>query len=933
MTEDDTSESLRLFKDTSCDETSNEDWLSKSLTELIKNSPNHYRLGVTRPLGTGKSTLIKKVIENLEKEDPQKEKSFKAINIDVWNLDKDSARRSTIYRLCKSLSFTKLKPEDSEKKKYSNEKEFKAYIEESLYGSQTELSEAKPRKYQIRFIEQDWLRLLRSFIEFVVLMFLSFACWNLFTIAGWNLFNGDIKDNVAILIFILSSIFLGISHFLSPIFINNERTFNRNASLGSEEFKDLLELILRNADQDFILIIFDNIDRALAETTREILAGITAFFIDFTDINEKLKSKRIITLVPFDLNCTNLTQQQPIIQIEINKYFDAVFNLPALIPQDLFEFTREKLKYALHTISEDEETLIKITELINYAYQTPREIKQFINHLSIRLFLTKELEKDNFIEEEDVSKSIVNLTKVLLMESLCPRITESSLSQGYNLAEHFHPSINIIGENTNKRLSDFLEKTQNITKISSTDKTDLDQYHYLNLPKQLRGIPNAVFIITYLENYNIDKLEELKLENRLNDLDIVADYVLGIAIERKAKPNIANIINSIITFSSKIEIKDFKKSFEKFNTRAVKTEVFNNYYMTPASIINKILPYHNDEYKILWKTMSNYYKDLLKSDGVSDENFKRAKDFIITVLKIESYDLNEIKEIDAKYFIDKEIQDAVMTSQNSNIDFFLNIENFVKFLDYVKFLDKSGSYLQDRNLQDTQNAQIKEQLKRNRSEFWKRFCESINKKKYQPSYDNLLGRIIMILSEKFRELYDQKDPSITDDNFNYLLFIYFLLNLIEFNDSNNKQSQIKRGNQFFGFNFDQDKINDEAFMQEIKSCPKIKSMFLIPRLILKKRNVELDQNSRIFFEQKQYQFPTEEPIGYSLNESFTLDMLENFKLVFGHDLEFLNDLKNLDSQIFTKLKNELEKNKSRTDSESELENWLSIQEKDKDSAL
>ena len=124
MTEDDTSESLRLFKDTSCDETSNEDWLSKSLTELIKNSPNHYRLGVTRPLGTGKSTLIKKVIENLEKEDPQKEKSFKAINIDVWNLDKDSARRSTIYRLCKSLSFTKLKPEDSEKKKYSNEKEF-----------------------------------------------------------------------------------------------------------------------------------------------------------------------------------------------------------------------------------------------------------------------------------------------------------------------------------------------------------------------------------------------------------------------------------------------------------------------------------------------------------------------------------------------------------------------------------------------------------------------------------------------------------------------------------------------------------------------------------------------------------------------------------------------------------------------------------------
>lgn len=917
MTEEDTSESLRLFKDTSCDETSNEDWLSKSLTELIKNSPNHYRLGVTRPLGTGKSTLIKKVIENLEKEDPQKEKSFKAINIDVWNLDKDSARRSTIYRLCKSLSFTKLKPEDSEKKRYSNEKEFKAYIEESLYGSQTELSEAKPRKYQIGFIEQDWWRLFIRFMEFVVLMFIFFA--------GWNLFNGDIKDNVAILIFILSSIFLGISHFLSPIFINNERTFNRNASLGSEEFKDLLELILRNADQDFILIIFDNIDRALAETTREILAGITAFFIDFTDINEKLKSKRIITLVPFDLNCTNLNQKQPTTQIEINKYFDAVFNLPALIPQDLFEFTRKKLKYALHAISEDEETLIKITELINYAYQTPREIKQFINQLSIRLFLTKELEKDNFIEEEDVSKSIVNLTKVLLMESLCPRITESSLSQGYNLANHFNlnPSINTTGENTDsKRLRDFLDKTQNITKISLTDKTDLDQYHYLNLPKQLRGIPNAVLIITYLENYNIDKLEELKLENRLNDLDIVAEYVLENAIKRKAQQNIANIINSIITFSSKIEIEDFKKSFEKFHTRAVKTEVLNRYYLTPASIINKTLPYHNDEYKILWKTMSNYYKDLLKKadDAVSDKDFKRAKDFIITVLKIESYDLNEIKEIDAKYFIDKEIQDAVMTSQNSNIDFFLNTENF------VTFLDKSGSYWQD-----TKNAQIKEQLQRNRSEFWKRFCESINEKNYQLGYDILLRQIKTILFKKFGELCNQKYPSITDDNFNYLLFIYFLLNLIEFNDSNNEQSQI---NQFFGFKFDKDKINDDAFMQEIKSCPKIKSMFLIPRLILKKRNVELDQNSRIFFEQKQYQFPTdEEPIGYSLNESFTLDMLENFKLVFGDDLEFLNDLKNLDSQIFTKLKNELEKKESRTDSESELENWLSIQEKDKDSAL
>lgn len=311
--------------------------------------------------------------------------------------------------------------------------------------------------------------------------------------------------------------------------------------------------------------------------------------------------------------------------------------------------------------------------------------------------------------------------------------------------------------------------------------------------------------------------------------------------------------------------------------------------------------------------MSRYYKDLLKKDAVSDEDFKRAKDFIITVLQIEDYDLSPVQEISGRYFIDKEIQDAVIASQNSGINF-LNKDNF------VKFLDKSESYLQD-----TKNAQIKEQLKGSRSKFWRRFCESINKKN-SLNDGTLVRQINKILPEKFGEIFNQKPPSITDVSFNYLLFIYFLLNLTEFNDSSYKESlRIQL------LHLSPDK--NEAFMQAIKSS-RIKSIFLIPRLILKKHNIELDQSSRIFFQKKPDRVFTENPVTYSLHESFTLDMLEDFKLVFGDDWKFLNDLKDLDSEIFTKLQKELSEKKNKSKSESDLKEWLSIQEKkDKDSTL
>lgn len=94
--------------------------------DAIINSPRPYRLAITRSLGTGKSTIINAVSKKLVEE-----KSYIVSTIDVWRLDKDSARRSTLIRIAEDLGI---------KTKEISE------LKESIYGSTSDISKANSHK-------------------------------------------------------------------------------------------------------------------------------------------------------------------------------------------------------------------------------------------------------------------------------------------------------------------------------------------------------------------------------------------------------------------------------------------------------------------------------------------------------------------------------------------------------------------------------------------------------------------------------------------------------------------------------------------------------------------------------------------------------------------------------------------------------------------
>lgn len=469
------------------------DWLK----QILVNSPKPFRLGITGALGAGKSTLIRNALDELE--------ANEALNIvtayvDVWKLDKESARRSAILQIAKGF---KLDPADIK------------LLERDIYGVNTEANGEPLLKGLVDDSKIKSKAVWLTITFALVMWFLIYTIVDNLALAKENP-----PESLKVFLSLVSGAVIAcysvISNLLINTFVSLKNTVSRAPLVGPEEFESCLRIILEEEKiaKKQAIIIFDNIDRAPPERTQEILTGLSAFFDD----SHKASKRNLVIVVPFardsDSNFTDVT---------IQKFFDAIIPLPEIIPQDLTEYTENLISKSIWAGHKKE-----ISELITLGpYKTPREIIHILNELFSLLELAKQMEgKRDLLSKGLITNNLLAYVKIIVCQDIWESYLQHGVTNFLSVEEMF--SAKFYFKDTFEERSDYPKIKKLISYLNATE----------GLPKDLPHSPEPFYYLKGADELiKIPGGSELEKGLILRDIEIVQKYIGDKSVEN----NLANL--------------------------------------------------------------------------------------------------------------------------------------------------------------------------------------------------------------------------------------------------------------------------------------------------------------------------------------------------------------------------------------------------------
>lgn len=208
------------------------------LEDIIPELPLPYRLAITGDLGVGKSTIIHNAVDELEKKS-----NYKVAYVDVWKLDQESARRSTLLKVAKDLKI--------DINEFNN-------LKNSIYGRTTQNSETN-------FLNKIKFKSNRDFYIYISIISIIFAALIHVLLMNYSR-NHEIftKSKYSILAAFAMGIFTLISNLIGQQILKIKSSITKDPFVGPEEFEEAFQDILNspNLQGKTVIVIFDNIDRA-----------------------------------------------------------------------------------------------------------------------------------------------------------------------------------------------------------------------------------------------------------------------------------------------------------------------------------------------------------------------------------------------------------------------------------------------------------------------------------------------------------------------------------------------------------------------------------------------------------------------------------------------------------------------------------------------
>lgn len=344
---------------------------AKSLAHIVLNSPadQPFTIGLFGEWGSGKSSIIKTLDQDLEK---QKSQKIKFIVYDAWKYSNDSFRRMFLLKVQEELG---LKQTELMSSFYVNT------------NTETEIN----KKFNLPYL---------TLIVVALLLFLGI----------YSLIGEPGKGTVSL------AIILSMLGFLTNVFskaFNEYKVTTQEPHLFAPEqfeacfnemigkalkkpsrFKRIVQYITNkeSGDIDKVIIVIDNIDRCHKDVAYELLTNTKNFIGTGLDV---------IFLIPVDDNALKkhiFKDESTESEEFLRKYFNVTIRIKPYKLTEIFDFASKiNDEYSLGLQADTINIIAK-----EYA-SNPRRIIQFYNNLQLELFLFKDKYGEMFIKDNEIA--------------------------------------------------------------------------------------------------------------------------------------------------------------------------------------------------------------------------------------------------------------------------------------------------------------------------------------------------------------------------------------------------------------------------------------------------------------------------------------------------------------------------------------------------
>jgi len=335
--------------------------------------------------GVGKTSIVHLLLKKLEGSD----KKFATLFFDAWKYSESSLPQELVMGL---------------NGKYGIEEESK--LEAEIYNIQEE--EAPPIEYGWKnTLKRFWKHFKVSIISTLLLLVLFMSLY----------YSGRITIGIyTSLIFvvflpIIVNLIIRMDSIVTPG--KKLRILPAKSDPGRLEnkFREIVNGIIKKNKADRLIVIIDNLDRCSGDVAIAMLGAIKSlmehdkcvyvFPCDYSTL-----IKHLVSVRKYDENDAREF---------LRKFFQTSLTIPTLLAQDIERFTEGVLSEL--EIEYDKEI---IQVLINAFSDNPRQIKQFLNNLTIQYIAAQEREKVGIFKQGELTNKAVFLAKILVIRQEYP---------------------------------------------------------------------------------------------------------------------------------------------------------------------------------------------------------------------------------------------------------------------------------------------------------------------------------------------------------------------------------------------------------------------------------------------------------------------------------------------------------------------------------
>lgn len=632
------------------------------LVDVTEHAPPPFTIGLFGKWGSGKSTIINIIRESLEN------KGIKSVLFDAWKYEHDSLRRQFLITLDKDLKLGK---------------NYRKTLNQSL---------TTPNNLSISSIIA--LNKYPIFFGIIVFVLVGVTYWFFAVFLNLSYWNPTLLEYITD---------VAVFTVLIGFFLNSFQFLHGAVEEGKPDSAEGFEFIFYNEIlskvDEKILIIIDNLDRTSSQAATTLLSDIKTFLAKDKDDYNGQHNKAVFLIACDDIAIKRHLEKQNFDNSEefLRKFFNASLRIPLFLDVELDNYTNELIKATgiNEFISSDQ-----LSWLITYSFRgNPREIKQFINSLTVQFILATTMQKSGQISgDKKVTESIEFLAKLQIIKQKFPQIyfniEASALRLGieWDDVEKNSESFHATGENISKEQElDNNEFTRFVRDTNHIESGNLPLFIRLRQSDEEQKLGSwGAFLISAIDKQfepSSEVIKKMTSEEDLTALDELArDYI------RPILRNLSPYNENFYSFSSilvktmekrlvrlKLFLPDFIKHFPNKGDLLSRLEDFpiklylHSVYPVVSTRNKKIII---DSYLSMLKLRGNnmnesglpfdVVRELIQEiidhdDYFTDKNAEIRNEVATAYSKVEYLELFETKELRKKY-INNEAKSAYIRS-------------------------------------------------------------------------------------------------------------------------------------------------------------------------------------------------------------------------------------------------------------------------------